>query len=253
MGNMFLALNIGNTNIHMGLFANKKLVSSFKIQTQKNPTANYYKAFFKTLSPLKNIEAVAICSVVASLTKPFQKLFKKHFKLEPIVIKENLTLGIKLNYKKNRLGADRIANAVGAYYLYKKGCIVIDLGTAITFDIVSPKGTYLGGAIAPGIGISSKALFSNTSLPNIQNLNDTKFAIGKNTNENLQIGIFYGFASMLEGMTNKFKKQLNFKPLIILTGGDAKKISKMVNFSHIVNPFLTLEGIRIIYERNIRK
>lgn len=265
---MLLAINIGNTNINMGLFVNQKLVSCVQIQTQKKPSTNYCKAVLKNLSPFKNIEAIAICSVVASLTNPFQKLLKKHFKLEPIIIparpateamsgqaggKENLTLGLKLDYKKKQLGADRIANAVAANYLYKKGCIVIDLGTAITFDIVSPKGIYLGGAIAPGIGISSKALFSNTSLPNIQNLNDTKFAIGKNTNENLQIGILHGFASMLEGMLNKFKKKLNFKPLIILTGGDAKKISKMVKFSHIVNPYLTLEGIRIIYEKNIRK
>ncbi|MCK4904857.1 type III pantothenate kinase [bacterium] len=250
---MLLAINIGNTNINMGLFANKKLVSCVQIQTQKKPTANYYKAVLKNLSPFKNIEAIAICSVVASLTNPFQKLLKKHLKLKSIIVKEDLNLGIRLNYKKKQLGADRIANTVGAYCLYKKGCIIIDTGTAITFDIVSPKGVYLGGAIAPGIGISSKALFSNTSLPNIQNLNNTKFTIGKNTNENLQIGILHGFAYMIEGMLNKFKKKLNFKPLIILTGGDAKKISKMVKFSHIVNPYLTLEGIRIIYEENVRK
>ncbi len=236
----------------MGLFVNKKLVSCLQIRTQKTPTDNYYRTILKNLSPFKNIEVVAICSVVSSLTKPFQKLFRKHFKIEPLVIKKDLNLGIKLSYKKKELGADRIANAVGAYYLYKKGCIVVDLGTAITFDVISPKGVYLGGAIAPGIGISSRALFSNTNLPNMKNLNDTKFAIGKNTNENLQMGILHGFASMIEGMLNKFKKKLNFKPLIILTGGDAKKISKMINFAHIVNPFLTLEGTRIIYERNVR-
>lgn len=236
----------------MGLFVNKNLVSCLQIRTQKTPTDNYYRTILKNLSPFKNIEAVAICSAVASLTKPFQKLLKKHLKLKSIIIKEDLNLGIRLNYKKKNLGADRIANAVAANYLYKKGCIVIDLGTAITFDIISAKGVYLGGAIAPGIGISSKALFSNTNLPNIKNLNDTKFAIGKNTNENLQMGILHGFASMIEGMLNKFKKKLNFKPLIILTGGDAKKISKMINFAHIINPFITLEGIKIIYERNYK-
>jgi len=250
MGNMFLALNIGNTGVHMGLFVNKKLVLNFKIRTQKKPTDNYYRAFLKTLSPFQNIEAVAICSVVTSLTKPFQELFRKHFKIEPLVIKEDLNLGIKLNYKKKELGADRIANAVGAYYLYKKGCITVDLGTAITFDVISPKGVYLGGAIAPGIGISSKALFSNTSLPEIKNLEATKFAIGKNTSENLQIGMRHGFASMIDGMVDKFKKKLDFRPLIILTGGDADKVSEIVNFPHVVNPFITLEGIRIIYEKN---
>lgn len=258
---MFLAVNIGNTNVQMGLFANKKLVCCIVFPTCKKPANNYYKAVLENLSQFKNIEAVAICSVVASLTKPFQKLFRKHFKVEPLVIparfnvkhaggKEDLNLGIKLNYKKKELGADRIANAVGAYYLYKKECIVVDLGTAITFDVISPKGVYLGGAIAPGMGISSKALFSNTSLPGIKNLKNTEFAIGKNTNQNLQIGILHGFASMLEGMLDKFKKKLNFTPLIILTGGDAAKISKAVNFPHITNPFLTLEGLRIIYERN---
>ncbi|MDD5454398.1 MAG: type III pantothenate kinase [Candidatus Ratteibacteria bacterium] len=247
---MFLAVNIGNTNIQMGLFADKKLVFRISFAACKTPIDNYYKAIVKTLSQFENIKAVAICSVVASLTKLFQKSFKKYFKTEPLIIRGELNLGIKLNYKKGQLGADRIANAVAAHYLYKRGCIVVDIGTAMTFDIISPKGIYLGGAITPGIGISSEALFSNTSLPEIKNFGNIKFAIGKNTNENLQVGILYGFGSMIEGMLDKFKKKINFKPLIILTGGDADKISKIVNFPHIIDPFITLEGIRIIYERN---
>ena len=267
---MFLAVNIGNTNIQMGLFSGKKLICCLVFPTFKKPKRNYYKAIRQNLSQFKNIEAIAICSVVPSLTKPFQKLFKKYLKIDPLIITEKLNLGIKLNYKKNQLGADRIANAVGAHYLYKKGCIVVDLGTAITFDVISSKGAYLGGAIAPGIDISSKALFSGTNLPEIKNLDNTKFAIGKNTSENLQIGILFGFSSMIEGILDKFKKELKsrivrragarVKPrivrragaraLIILTGGDAALISKKTNFSHIVNPFITLEGIRIIYEKN---
>ncbi len=247
---MFLAINIGNTNVQMGLFTGKKLICCIVFPTCKTPKNNYYKTIGRTLSQFKNIEAVAICSVVASLTKSFQELFKKYFKIEPFIIREDLNLGIKLNYRKNQLGADRIANAVGAYYLYKKGCIVVDLGTAITFDVISPKGVYLGGAIAPGIGISSKALFSSTSLPVVNTTRNTKFAICKSTNENLQIGILHGFASMLDGMLGKFKKKLNFKPLIILTGGDADKISKSLDSANSVSPFITLEGVRIIYERN---
>lgn len=247
---MILTINIGNTNIHLGLYRNKKLVSHRQIKTQKNLTPDDYSGILKKILPLKDIEGVIICSVVASLTKQFQKLSQKYLKLEPIILGDDLNLGLKLDYKKKELGADRIANAVGAYYLYKKGCIIVDLGTAITFDVVSPKGIYLGGAIAPGIGISSKALFSSADLLKPVNLKEIKFAIGKNTTENLQIGILHGFASMLNGMTDKFKKKLNFTPLIILTGGDANKISKVVNFPHIVNPFLTLEGLRIIYERN---
>ncbi len=165
-----------------------------------------------------------------------------------------MDIGITLDYEnKKEIGADRIANAVGAYYLYKKGCIVVDLGTAITFDVISPKGSYSGGAIAPGIGTSSKALFESADLLHPVNLEKRNFGIGKNTAESLQIGIIHGFASMIEGMIEKFKKKLNFTPLIILTGGDAAKISKVVNFPHIVNPFLILEGLRIIYERNSRK
>ncbi len=249
---MILTVNIGNTNIHIGLYKNKKLVSHWQFKTQKNITYENYSVLLRKIIPSQNLEGVIICSVVASLTKQFQKLFKKNFKLNPVIVEDNLDLGLKLDYENKKLGADRIANAVGAYYLYKKGCIVIDLGTAITFDIVSPKAIYLGGAIAPGIGTSSKALFSSTDLLKPVNLKCRKFTIGKNTTENLQIGILHGFASMLDGMIEKFKKKLNFKPIVILTGGDTNKISKLINFPHIVNPFLTLEGLRIISERNTK-
>ena len=250
---MILTVDIGNTNTHIGLYKNRKLVSHWQIKTQKNLNCDNYSVILKKTLPLKDLEGIVICSVVASLIKQFQRLFKKNSKLESIIVGEKLDLGIKSDYKKKELGADRIANAVGAYYLYKKGSIIVDLGTAITFDVVSPKGIYLGGAIAPGIGISSKALFSSTDLLKPINLKAQKFEICKNTTKNLQIGILHGFASMLDGMIDKFKKELNFKPLIILTGGDAERTSKMVNFTHIVNPFLTLEGLRIIYERNTHK
>ncbi len=247
---MLLAVNIGNTNVQMGLFVNKKLACCIVFPTCKKPANNYYKAIWENLSQFKNIEAVAICSVVTSLTKPLRKLLKKHLKIEPLIVSENLDLGIKLNYKKKELGVDRIANAVAAYHLYKKGCIVVDFGTAITFDVISPGGVHLGGAIAPGLGSSVKALFSNTSLPEINNLEDTNFAIGKNTAKNLKVGILHGFASMVKGLVEEFKKEIKFKPFIILTGGDANKISKISKFPHSINPFLTLDGIRIIYERN---
>ena len=247
---MLLTIDIGNTNILIGLYKNGKLIFHKRIKVKKNLTCKNYANILKKNLPSGNLEGAIICSVVPSLEKQFKKIFKQYFKLEPIIIGENLNFGIKLNYKKGQLGSDRIANAIAAYHLYKKGCIVIDLGTAVTFDIISPKGVYLGGAIVPSIGISSRALFSSASLLKPVKLKLKKFAIGKNTTENLQIGILHGFASMIDGMISKFKKELKFKPLVILTGGDAGKMSKIINFPHIVIPFLTLEGLRIIYERN---
>lgn len=248
---MILTVDIGNTKILIGLYKNGKLVSHKRISTQKNLTADDYGLILKNLFPLEKVEGAVICSVVTCLKERFKKLFEKNLKFDPVIVGYKLDLGITLDYEnKKGIGADRIANAVGAYYLYKKGCIIADLGTAITFDVISPKGIYSGGAIAPGIGTSAKALFSNTDLLHPVKLEEKDFAIGKNTTENLQIGIIHGFASMIEGMVEKFKKKLNFAPLVILTGGDADKISNIVKFSHITNPFLTLEGLRIIYERN---
>ncbi len=153
-------VDIGNTNILIGLYKNRKLVSHWRINTQKKLTGDNYGVIFKNLFPFEKVNGAIICSVVAYLKEQFKKLFKKNLKLEPVIVGCELDIGITLDYEnKKELGADRIANAVGAYYLYKKGCIVVDLGTAITFDVVSPKGRYSGGAIAPGIGTSSKALF----------------------------------------------------------------------------------------------
>lgn len=247
---MILTIDIGNTNIHLGLYNGRKLVSHRLIRTQKDLTADSYGLIFKKLLPVKKVDGVIICSVNPSLERQFRALFKKHWKLETIIVKDDLDLGLKLNYENKKLGADRIANVVAAYHLHKKGCMVIDLGTAITFDVVSPAGIYLGGAIAPGIGISSQALFSNTALLKPISLRERKFTIGKTTTESLQVGILYGFTSMLDGMIGRFKKELKFKPLIILTGGEAAKISKLIKSPHILYPFLTLEGLRIIREKN---
>lgn len=251
---MILTIDIGNTNILIGLYRNRKLVSHWRISTQKNLTGDDYGGILKNLFPFEKVEGAIICSVVPYLKEQFKELFKKNLKLDPVIVEYELDLGITLDYEnKKEIGADRIASAVGAYYLYKKGCIIVDLGTAITFDVISPKGSYLGGVIAPGIGISSKALFANADLLHPVNLEEKDFVIGKNTTESLQIGIIHGFISMIEGMVEKFKKKLNFTPLIILTGGEATKISKAVKFSHITNLFLTLEGLRIIYKRNSHK
>lgn len=249
---MILTIDIGNTNISIGLYKNNQLISTKWIKTQKNLKSNDCLNILKKNFPTEKPQGVIICSVVPYLTEQFKELFIKNFNLEPIILRHNLNLGIKFDYEnKETLGSDRIANVVAAYHLYKKGCIVIDLGTAITFDVISPEGIYLGGAIAPGIETSSKALFASADLLKPVEIKNKEFRIGKNTTESLQIGIIHGFASMLEGMVENFKGKIEFTPLIILTGGDAEKMGEKVNFSHIVNLFLTLEGLRIIYEKNL--
>ena len=249
---MILAIDIGNTNIMMGLYKDKGLVSCWRICTQKNLTADDYSVILKNLLPFKKIKGVIISSVVPLLRNEFRKLFKKNLELEPMIVSCELNIGITLDEEnKKEIGADRIADAVGAHYLYKKGCIVVDLGTAITFDVVSPEGKHLGGAISPGIETSIHALFEKADLLHPISLEETDFLIGRNTTESLQIGIIYGFASLVEGMIEKIREKINFLPLVVLTGGEAHRISKKIKCPHILNPILTLEGLRIIYERHL--
>lgn len=248
---MILAIDIGNSHIVMGVYKRKELVSHWRISTQKNLTGDDYGVTLANLIPLKELKGIIICSVVPYLESEFTEWFKRNTDLEPILLTKDLDIGITLDYEnKQEIGADRIANAVGAYYLYRKGCLIVDLGTAITFDLISKEGTYLGGAIAPGIEISSQALFASADLLHPISIEFPLSIVGKNTTESVRIGILYGFTSMIEGMITRFKEKINFIPLIVLTGGWAQKISKVLKSPHKVNLFLTLEGLRILYERN---
>ena len=248
---MILAVDIGNSNIVLGLYKGDQLVSHHCISTQKKATCDEYAVLLKGLLCLDKIKGVVICSVVPSLLDKFQLLCEKVLHLQPLVLNSKVDTGLTINYENaGEVGADRIANGVGAYFFYKRGAIVVDLGTAVTFDLISNQGEYLGGAIAPGLEISAQALFEKADLLHPVSLEISDDIIGKNTTESIQSGIFYGFASMIEGMVSKLKKRVDFSPIVVLTGGWATKISKIINIEHQIQPFLTLEGLRIIYEQN---
>lgn len=253
---MILGLDVGNTNIVLGVFDDKKLLVSWRISTNRNQTADEYGMIIKNLFedakiPVSDIEAVVISSVVPPLMSALDGMCKKYFGFEPLVVGPGIKSGMPIKYENPReVGADRIVNAVAGYELYGGPLIIVDFGTAITFCAVSGQGEYLGGAIAPGIGISTEALFSKAAkLPRVE-LVRPQSAIGKNTIVSMQSGIIFGFVGLVEEMIKRIKKELGAPAFVVATGGQAEMIARETHVIDKVDPILTLYGLRIIYERN---
>ncbi len=254
---MILVVDVGNTHIVLGVYEKTDLLASWRLNTDKERTADELGMFMLNLfnhAGLKadKMEAVIIASVVPPIMYTLEHSIKKYFKLEPMIIGPGTKTGINIRYQNPKeVGTDRIVNAVAGYELYGGPLIIVDMGTATTFCAVSEKGEYLGGVICPGVKISLEALFQKAAkLPRID-LIKPEGVIGKNTVSSMQSGIFYGYIGQVDYIVKRMKQEMqedNVK--VIATGGLARFISEeSITIDHI-NSTLTLEGLRIVYERN---
>jgi len=253
---MLLAIDIGNTNIVLGLYRGEELLSHWRIATDHRRMPDEYamllmELFAHARHRPEQVSGIAMASVVPPLTRTFEALCRDYFGQEPLVVDVGVKTGVRIRYDNPReVGADRVVNAAAAYRLYGGPACVVDFGTATTFDAVSAEGDYLGGAIAPGIGIAAQALFERTAkLPRVE-LTRPPSVIGRNTVQSIQSGLLFGYVGLVEGMVARFKAELGPQTRVVATGGLAKIIARETEVIDVVDPWLTLHGLRIIYELN---
>ncbi len=254
---MLLALDIGNTNVTCGLFDCGKLIASWRLATDPNRQSDEYMLQFANLIPMKGttidqISSVAICSVVPSLTAAMQDVSRSLFDTEPLVVGAGTRTGVRILYDPPRdVGADRIVDAVAAFNRYGGPSIIVDFGTATVFDAVSEDGTYLGGAIAPGLAVAAEALERRTAQLRQVELAAPPNAIGRNTIHAMQSGFVFGYVGLVESMVNRFKHELGSEDArVIATGGQAALIASQTEIIDFVDQELTLYGLQYVYMLN---
>ena len=250
---MLLALDIGNTNITLGVFDGERLAATWRLSTDRSKMLDEYSIMLNQLLSLRDmkvndIDTAALCSVVPPLTPMFVDLCQQYFNVDPLVVAAGTRTGIRILYDNPRdVGADRIVDAAAAMKLYGGPVIVVDMGTATVFDAVTADGDYLGGAIAPGMAIAHDALFSNTSQLRRVELISPATPIGRNTIHAIQSGIVLGYAELVRGMVARFDRELGGGAKVVATGGMAHIIEKEAGVFDDVNPDLTLTGLRLIH------